>query len=448
MAGLFHQLSFPDWRWYSVKGVFLTAAILWVLFKPSSWYRFAVLLIIDWLSITWAFPYHPNHIVFAWIVDGTLLAALMLVLYKEKSHTDLASRWFRAAAPWLRIELCLLYFFTVFHKLNISYFDIDWSCAAKMHREISAWMPLLPGGNWAQHLGIYGTLIIETAIPVMLLFGRTRVAGVILGMLFHGLLALHPHAGLFSFSATMTALFTAFIPLETAASLRPNERFLKVWRWGLAIFSGFYLLWVVRNWVPWFNIEEQLGVITKVGFLTYYLYLGIGLFLFIRSIQTRGTEIQSRFEGNSLAYPLLSAFALLLFLNGFGPYLGLRTQTSFSMFSNLHTENGVSNHLIVPSGIQITNWQRDLVEIIDSNDPTLISIRDNDLLMVYLDLRRERSVAGPDFWVKFRRNGRIETFDATRIETESVLPSFGLLKRRYFYFRPVERDPFMVRCKH
>ena len=38
------------------------------------------------------------------------------------------------------------------------------------------------------------------------------------------------------------------------------------------------------------------------------------------------------------------------------------------MFSNLQTENGRTNHLIVPAGIQITNWQYDLVEIIDSSD--------------------------------------------------------------------------------
>ena len=131
-----------------------------------------------------------------------------------------------------------------------------------------------------------------------------------------------------------------------------------------------------------------------------------------------------------------------------GPYLGLRTQTSFSMFSNLHTEDGMTNHLIVPSGIQLTNWQYDLVEIIDSNDPQLNWARDNNLLIVYLELRRKRSIANPDFWVTFRRNGRNETFDAKKAETHSVLPTLGVLAQRYFYFRPVERNPFMVRCKH
>ena len=118
------------------------------------------------------------------------------------------------------------------------------------------------------------------------------------------------------------------------------------------------------------------------------------------------------------------------------------------MFSNLHTENGHSNHLIVPGGIQLTNWQFDLCEIIDSSDASLNSARDNDLLVVYLDLRRIRTSAVSNFWVKFRRDGKDEIFDLALPETYDALPSLDFLARRYFYFRPVERDPMKIRCKH
>lgn len=153
-------------------------------------------------------------------------------------------------------------------------------------------------------------------------------------------------------------------------------------------------------------------------------------------------------QGRLMAYPILTVFPLLLFVNASGPYWGLKTQTSCSMFSNLHTENGLSNHLIIPGGIQVTNWQYDLVEIIDSNDPGLNSSRDKDLLVVYLDLRRIRTSAVSNFWVTFRRNGNIETFDMARSVTYETLPPFDFLAQRYFYFRPVERDPMKVKCKH
>ena len=53
---------------------------------------------------------------------------------------------------------------------------------------------------------------------------------------------------------------------------------------------------------------------------------------------------------------------LLAFVNGASPYLGLKTVGVYSMFSNLHTERGVTNHLI--SGLPALNvvpYERDTV---------------------------------------------------------------------------------------
>ena len=448
MACLFHQLSFADWRWYD-KGILLTVAILFVLYKPS-WQRFAVLIIIDWLSVAWEFPMHPNHIVFSWIVNATLLTSLVYVIYKSKgiSEPDMASRWYSVFAPWLRIELCILYFFTVFHKLNVSYFQVDLSCAAKLHLEINDRLPIMPEAEWALHSAIYGTLIIEIAIPLLLMFRRTCVAGVFLGMLFHGLLALHSHMGLFSFSSTMMALFTTFLPVNIAGALKQGEPFRKVWRWGLVGFGSLLAVWVFRNVLPLeLDFEELLRRnIWKVGFIGYYIYLAIGLVLFFRAQKKARNDIQEA-VGSWRTHPALIVFPLILIINGFGPYIGLKTQTSFSMFSNLQTENGKTNHLIMPAGIQLTNWQYDFVEIIGSNDPDLALAHDRDLLVAYLELRRERTSAGSDFWVTFRRNGTIETFDMRRPETHTALPTLGPVAKRYYFFRHFEKDALRARCQ-
>jgi hypothetical protein len=448
IAGLIHQLSFTDWRWYNIEGLMLSAATLWVLFKPSSWQRFAIFLVVDWVSVVWRFPVHPNHIIFSWVVNGTLLASLLAVVRKGGYGTSVAARWYEVFAPWLRIELCMLYFFTVFHKLNTSYFDLDWSCAARMHLDIIDRIPVLPAADWAQRFAIYGTLIIETAIPLLLLFGPTRAAGVILGMLFHGLLALHTHIGLFSFSSVMMSLFTVFLP-HSAGALHPPKFLRKLWTWGLYGMAVIFLLWVVRKWLPpALRLDEALANKWKVGFLFYYGYVGVALLMFIQSVRNARHGIQTASPGSWTSVPLLIVFPVLLLINGVGPYIGLRTETSFSMFSNLHTEDGRTNHLIIPAAIQITNWQYDLVEIIDSSDPELNSSRDNGLLVVYLELRRVRTTAVSNFWVKFRRNGNIEIFEMARSETYETLPPLDLLAQRYFYFRPVEQDPMKITCKH
>jgi len=448
MACLFHQFSFADWRWYD-KGILLTAAVLSVLYKPS-WQRFAVLIIVDWLSVAWEFPLHPNHIVFSWVVNATLITSLLIVAYKNKgiSDPDMASNWYAVFAPWLRVELCILYFFTVFHKLNVVYFEVDLSCAAKLHLEINDRFPLMPEGKWALYSAIYGTLIIEAAIPLLLLFRRTFFAGAVLGVLFHALLALHSHMGLFSFSSTMMALFTVFLPLHYARALKPSESICKIWRLGLLGAGALLLVWISRGLFPWGPfLEEKLHHNWKLGFLGYYVYVVVALILFIRAKRVGMGDSEQIAVGNWRAQPALIAFSLLLIINGFGPYFGLKTQTSFSMFSNLQTENGTTNHLIMPSGIQVTSWQYDFVEIVGSNEPNLIGANENDLFVVYLELRRIRTSARSDFWVTFRRNGKNETFDMKKPETHNVLPALGPLAKRYFFFRHFERDPMNVRCQ-
>jgi hypothetical protein len=55
----------------------------------------------------------------------------------------------------------------------------------------------------------------------------------------------------------------------------------------------------------------------------------------------------------------------LLVFNGFCPYLGLKTVTVFSMFSNLRTESE-PNHLFMPQ-LHLTSLQLDQVEIMSSS---------------------------------------------------------------------------------
>jgi hypothetical protein len=267
-------------------------------------------------------------------------------------------------------------------------------------------------------------------------------------MLFHALLALHPHSGLFSFSTTMTALFTAFLPLNIAQALKPGETLRKAWPWGIIAFGSFLIVWLSRSLLlSGARLEKLLeDNIAKVGFLGYYAYLAVGLIIFFRAQKMAGNEIRES-EGRWKKHPALILFPLVLVINGFGPYFGFKTVTSFSMFSNLQTENGMTNHLIMPSGIQFTSWQYDLVEIIDSNDRHLISAHDRDLLVVYLELRRMRTTAGPDFWVIFRRKGRNEIFEMKRPETHDVLPPLGPFGKRYFHFRNVDRDPMRSPCQ-
>jgi hypothetical protein len=448
MAAMFHQLTFNDWRWYDPKGVILSLAILPVLYRPSSWQRFALYVFVDWLMVGLAFPEHPNHIVFSWVLNGCILVSLGLVAYRNKGVSDpeFAAIWFRAFAPWARIFLCILYWLTVFHKINTSYLNLDCSCGSGMLLDIDKRFHLPPAAPWVQYCAMYGTLLIEALLPLMLLMRQTRAIVIVPGLLFHGMLALHPHAGIFSFSATIIALYTTFLPAEVAEDLMPKKWMILSRRWVIIVLGSCVLAWIFRAWLPAVLQRDYWPWFWRVGFVTFYIYLGFCLVLYIRARLKRRAE-NLDIQGNLATYPVLAIFGLVLVVNGFGPYFGLRTQSSFSMFSNLHTENGVSNHLIMPASLQVTDWQKDLVEIIDTNDEELLRARDQNMLVVYLELRRVRSDR-ENFFAVFRRNGIVQSYYEGRPETHGSLPKMNALAKRYYFFRPVDRDPTKVTCKH
>jgi hypothetical protein len=448
IAGIFHQVSFVDWRWKSVEGLLLTAALLWFLLKPSSWKRFALLLAVDSTAVALNFPVHPNHIVFAWVVNLTLLTALLTAGMRHRTEDDLESAWYRRFAPWIRIELAVLYLFSAFHKLNWSYLNVERSCAAVMHQQIASWFPLMPAAVWAQYAAIYGTLVIEASLPFMLFHRRTRTTGAVIGMLFHGILALYDYSGLFSFSATMAALYSVFIPEDVAARIVPPRWLRRPWPWGIGAFAMLTVFWLLRHALPsGLRVEERWGHITRAGLLAYYVYLCVVLTLFGFAVRESRARMRESLPGAWRSAPVLAIFPIVLSVNCIGPYFGLRTQSSLSMFSNLQTEAGVNNHLLMPSSLHLTDWQQDLVDIVDSNSAELRTVRDNGQRLPYLDLRRRRG-SSLNLSVTFRRNGMLTTFDESRPETFDALPPVGWLARRYFFFRAVDPDPLRVLCKH
>lgn len=62
----------------------------------------------------------------------------------------------------------------------------------------------------------------------------------------------------------------------------------------------------------------------------------------------------------------------LALLNGVAPYLGLKTQGTWTLFSNLHVENGSTNHYLVPASFQLFGYTLDCVTVTKSNAPMLL----------------------------------------------------------------------------
>ncbi|MGI8624212.1 MAG: hypothetical protein ACR2NB_12190, partial [Solirubrobacteraceae bacterium] len=86
--------------------------------------------------------------------------------------------------------------------------------------------------------------------------------------------------------------------------------------------------------------------------------------------------------------PAFAVGLLALVLNAASPYLGLKTEATFAMFSNLQTEPGHWNHLLLPERLRIFDAQDDLVRIVRSSDPRLERRVHDKTLMVRFELER------------------------------------------------------------
>ena len=87
----------------------------------------------------------------------------------------------------------------------------------------------------------------------------------------------------------------------------------------------------------------------------------------------------------------LCVVPLVVVLNGLSPYVGLKTETSWAMYSNLRTEVH-PNHFLVPASVKVFGYQDDLVEILATSLPAFAGVRGRrraaDLLRAPPDVQR------------------------------------------------------------
>jgi hypothetical protein len=121
-------------------------------------------------------------------------------------------------------------------------------------------------------------------------------------------------------------------------------------------------------------------------------------------------------------------------LNGAAPYLGLKTESSLAMYSNLRTEGDATNHLLIRRTLRWWDYQQKLVRIVRSSHPGLQRIAADNLHMTWFEFR--------DFMY---RNQDISVVyvnpDGQRIEVQRAgdLPDFRrptpAFQRRLLFFR-------------
>jgi hypothetical protein len=317
--------------------------------------------------------------------------------------------WRDALLPLFRGLVAILYFWAVFHKLNEGFLDPLWSCASSELEKLALLRPFGISLNWIPHgpaarlVAIYGTLLVEAAIPLLLFIRRTRFFGALLAILFHTMLGLSYPA----FSVTLWALVAAFFPGPTARILveknaADDKKLLKV------VVPGTILLAVVLWWAHRHDPSRS-AVYWSLPLLRH-LFLVWTIWMTMR-ILPRWWSVREAVpdcEAVSLRRaPQVTTVLLLVAALGLAPYLGLWATRSFAMYSNLEVSSGESNHLIVPAGWQqLFDRRSSLVFIVGSSDPILdalaepgwIGTSDNSSFSTYSRAPLDAGLRKPPRW--------------------------------------------------
>jgi hypothetical protein len=179
--------------------------------------------------------------------------------------------------------------------------------------------------------------------------------------------------------------------------------------------------------------------------LVLYAAEALAFVAFLLSARTGRLPRESASRLLRLPRPVFLVFPLLVLLNGLSPYFGLKTQTAFSMFSNLRTEGGATNHLLIARPLGLCGYQEDIVTILRSSDPDLQWYADSGFRVAWFEFRDYAS-GRPELAVRYRRGGSERDVARAGDDAELSAPTPYLL-RKFLLFRRVTVDG-PVPCEH
>jgi hypothetical protein len=310
------------------------------------------------VSAAMSLPAAANHKMLSLLVSLAFGAAALWVWATRNRPTSqgtFVARWLEAARTPACLTLLVVYMFTVFDKLNTAFFDPKTSCAGFLLDQMLDYNGIAaePGMGLVRVAAV-GTVLVEATILVCLAVPRLRRWGLLLGIGFHLVLA---PASFWDFATMVFTLYILFIPTRVFAKLAPRTATPRLI--GLAAFALHMVLAITVNLAGTDTSPIGLRWRTLI-LLTWYIAVLPMLYVLVRGFLAD----REPWPAWRLRPAVLLLIPALAIVNGAAPYVGLKTVASYSMFSNLHTEAGASNHLLPGlATLQVLPYLRDTVTI-------------------------------------------------------------------------------------
>jgi hypothetical protein len=395
-------------------------------------------------------PVASNNKTITLFMNSAILLLALQAAWTGRRDAELRELTYERMRVVARALLAVMYFFGIFHKINTDFFDPAVSCAVALYDPLASGFGL--AGNPIGHqVAIWSTFIIETITIVALYWKRFFAVGLICGLMFHFVIPISTYSWYMDFSSLVLALYMLSIPGEVAAAF--YERVATIFRasrrrfGALGLFLPFAAIATVALVVVGILAvrAQHVGMLAQlyhsIWVLFWAIYGGIAMVM----LTAVALDYLPWSGATAKRQPLwVYAFPLALFVSCLSPYIGLKTESSIAMFSNLHTEGGQTNHLLFDKPPYLFDYQKDVVEIVATSNPALQNIAAHGDSMVWFQLwqhlRRNRQ-----HWVTFRRNGVLH--EKVTAATLAHSPEPNLLERKFLIFKPVDFDRPKV-CTH
>jgi hypothetical protein len=401
-----------------VTGALLVVAALAACWRPSVRTSTA-LAAVQLADVAVQLPAVPNH----WLLAGFVNLGWLLARARGGSPQALLAQ---ARAP-LMVATAVFYLWTGTWKLNADFLRLDTSCAvASWDRLLRtfAWLPDLP----AVRAGIVGgTLAVELLGPVLLLLPATRAIAVLAFVVFHLLLGLDATKVYLNFASVMFPLLLLFLP--DAAVVRLG-RFVPARAGRLARLAAVGYVAVALAGVA-AGPASPLFLLARWAFWLAYATTLVALVLLAVVPPPRRAPMLPAGAAGSLAW----AVPVLVALNGAAPILGVKTRTSWQMYSNARLEPDASNHYLFARSLDLAGAMRDRVRVAEGGGEAFHDVAGTGLALPWIEFRR-RVAAVPDARVVWERGGRTHATARAADDPDLAAP-LPWLVRTFMIFRPL-----------
>lgn len=407
-------------------GLVTIFAAFYLLARPQSTRRLALLSATQLVHVAWTAPLIPDHWTLAAAGNVVILVSLAIGSVRSRD-SERKIQPFSTAMPALRVALLIAYSAAAIAKYNTTFLDPVTSCAKWLTETATG--GLVGEGDGLGVLHILAALVPETLIPVLLVIPITRRLGVRFGIAFHSLLAISPLVVVGDFTVILTAMFMLF------ASDEDVEAVLGTVQQRLAVdpiasrVRGFDRPVVVAGGLTAFvALMAQAGLLANPWVWVLFVASVPRVLLALLRVPNQLKSSGEPLGKVSLPHlPVLALFLMWVLL----PYAGLRTTGVFTMFSNLRTEGSGTNHIFMPS-IHPTDHQIDLVVPGPGSTPEFDNLIENRQAVSTFEVRRTLST-NDHISVAGTRNGKQIT-DADAAEFR--MPN-SALANRFLQMRPV-----------